>query len=42
MLHSTGHEPHLLFVERRVNVFEWRLRVSRADIERGLEHAGHR
>jgi hypothetical protein len=35
--HATGHEPHVLFVERRATAFEWRSRVSAAEIERALK-----
>ena len=34
--HATGHEAHVLFVERRATAFEWRSRVSTAEIERAL------
>jgi hypothetical protein len=34
--HATGHEPHVLVVDRRCTAFEWRSRVSAAEIERAM------
>ncbi len=36
LAHATGHETHVLFVERRCTAFEWRSKVSEAEIERAL------
>ncbi len=36
LAHATGHEPHVLVVERRCTAFAWRSRVSEAEIERAL------
>lgn len=34
--HATGDERHVLFVERRATAYEWRSRISDAEIERAL------
>jgi hypothetical protein len=36
LLHSTGHEPHVLFVDRRCTAFSWRSRLASGEIERAL------
>jgi hypothetical protein len=36
LAHATGHEPHVLPVDRRCTAFSWRSRVSPAEIERAL------
>ena len=34
--HATGHEPHVLDVERRCTAFEWRSRTPPGEVERAL------
>jgi hypothetical protein len=34
--HATGHEPHVLCVDRRATAFEWRARLSNEDVNRAL------
>jgi hypothetical protein len=34
--HATGHEPHVLFVERQCTTFSWRSRMQDGEIERAM------